>query len=47
MQREFICGDCMNFLPDFPDNYFDVAVQDGMVLTVAAKNTAVRIVVNM
>jgi len=28
MQREFICGDCMNFLPDFPDNYFDVAVVD-------------------
>ena len=28
MQRDFICGDCMNFLPDFPDNYFDVAVVD-------------------
>ena len=28
MQREFICGDCMNFLPDFPDNYFDVAIVD-------------------
>lgn len=28
MQREFICGDCMNFLPGFPDNYFDVAIVD-------------------
>ena len=28
MQRDFVCGDCMNFIPDFPDNYFDVAVVD-------------------
>lgn len=28
MQRDFICGDCMDFLPDFPDNYFDVAIVD-------------------
>lgn len=28
MQREFICGDCMKSLPNFPDNYFDVAVVD-------------------
>lgn len=44
MQREFICGDCMNFLPDFPDNYFDVAVVDHHT---ELENTAVRIVVNM
>lgn len=28
IQRDFVCGDCMKFLPDFPDNYFDVAVVD-------------------
>lgn len=28
MQRDFICDDCMNFLPDFPDNYFDAAIVD-------------------
>ena len=28
MVRQFICGNCMNYLPDFPDNYFDVAVVD-------------------
>lgn len=44
MQREFICGDCMKSLPNFPDNYFDVAVVDPPY---GIKNTAVRIVVNM
>lgn len=24
----FICGDCMDYLPDFPDNYFDISVVD-------------------
>ena len=28
MEREFICGDCMNYLPTYPDNYFDIAVVD-------------------
>lgn len=26
--REFIHGDCMKYLPDFPDNYFDIAIVD-------------------
>lgn len=25
---EFICGDCMEYLPRFPDRYFDIAVVD-------------------
>lgn len=25
---EFLQGDCMKFLPDFPDNYFEIAVVD-------------------
>lgn len=28
MERRFIYGNCMSYLPDFPDNYFDVAVVD-------------------
>lgn len=28
MQRDFICGNCMNFLSDFPDNCFDAAIVD-------------------
>ena len=28
MDRRFIYGNCMSYLPDFPDNYFDVAVVD-------------------
>lgn len=24
----FVCGDCMDFLPQFPDKYFDLAVVD-------------------
>ena len=27
-EKDFICGDCMKFLPDFPDKYFDVAIVD-------------------
>jgi site-specific DNA-methyltransferase (adenine-specific) len=26
--REFIHGDCMKYLPNFPDNYFDIAIVD-------------------
>lgn len=26
--NSFICGDCMDYLPQFPDNYFDIAVVD-------------------
>lgn len=25
---EFILGDCMDYLPDYPDNYFDLAIVD-------------------
>ena len=28
MERRFIYGNCMSYLPNFPDNYFDVAVVD-------------------
>lgn len=28
MQNEFICADCMKYLPEFPDNYFDIAIVD-------------------
>ncbi|MBQ1449021.1 MAG: hypothetical protein IIZ15_02850 [Coriobacteriales bacterium] len=24
----FILGDCMDYLPDYPDNYFDLAIVD-------------------
>ena len=27
-EKDFICGDCMKFLPDFPNKYFDVAIVD-------------------
>lgn len=26
--NSYICGDCMEYLPDFPDGYFDIAVVD-------------------
>jgi site-specific DNA-methyltransferase (adenine-specific) len=26
--KSFICGDCMDYLPQFPDKYFDIAVVD-------------------
>lgn len=26
--NSFICGDCMDYLPQFPDNYFDLAIVD-------------------
>ena len=26
--NSFICGDCMEYMPQFPDNYFDLAVVD-------------------
>lgn len=26
--NSFICGDCMDYLPKFPDKYFDIAVVD-------------------
>lgn len=26
--REFICGNCMDYLPQFPDNCFDIAITD-------------------
>jgi len=26
--NSFICGDCMEHLPQFPDKYFDIAVVD-------------------
>lgn len=26
--NSFICGDCMDYLPQFPDKYFDIAVTD-------------------
>lgn len=26
--REFINGDCMNYLPWYPDDYFDLAIVD-------------------
>lgn len=26
--NSFICGDCMDYLPQFPDKYFDLAVVD-------------------
>lgn len=26
--NRFICGDCMDYLPLFPDNYFDLAIVD-------------------
>ena len=26
--NSFICGDCMDYLPHFPDNYFELAVVD-------------------
>lgn len=26
--KSFICGDCMEYLPQFPDKYFDIAVVD-------------------
>lgn len=26
--NSFICGDCMDYLPQFPDNYFDIAICD-------------------
>lgn len=26
--NSFICGDCMDYLPQFPDKYFDIAVVD-------------------
>ena len=26
--NSFVCGDCMDYLPIFPDNYFDLAVTD-------------------
>lgn len=26
--NSFICGDCMEYLPQFPDKYFDIAVVD-------------------
>lgn len=26
--NSFICGDCMDYLPQFPDKYFDIAVCD-------------------
>lgn len=27
-ESKFICGDCMKYLPDFPDKYFDLAIVD-------------------
>ena len=27
-RNSFICGDCMDFLPQFPDKYFDLAIVD-------------------
>ena len=26
--NSFICGDCMDYLPQFPDNFFDLAIVD-------------------
>ncbi len=26
--NSFVCGDCMDYLPDFPDKYFDLAIVD-------------------
>lgn len=26
--NSFICGDCMDYLPEFPDNYFELAIVD-------------------
>ena len=26
--NSFICGDCMDYLPEFPDKYFDLAIVD-------------------
>ena len=26
--NSFICGDCMDYLPQFPDKYFDIAIVD-------------------
>ena len=26
--NSFLCGDCMDYLPQFPDKYFDIAVVD-------------------
>jgi site-specific DNA-methyltransferase (adenine-specific) len=28
MSGEFICADCMEYLPKYPDNYFDLAICD-------------------
>lgn len=26
--NSFICGDCMDYIPQFPDKYFDLALVD-------------------
>ena len=26
--NSFICGDCMEYLPQFPDKYFDLLISD-------------------
>ena len=26
--NSFICGDCMDYLPQFPDKYFELAIVD-------------------
>lgn len=26
--NSFICGDCMDYLPEFPDKYFKLSVRD-------------------
>lgn len=26
--NSFICGDCMDYLPEFPDKYFDLSICD-------------------
>ena len=28
MSGEFICADCMDYLPSYPDGYFDLAICD-------------------
>lgn len=38
MRGEFICADCMEYLPNYPDGYFDLAICDppyggGLLLT--------------
>jgi len=42
--NSFTCGDCMDYLPQFPNKYFDIAVVDPLY---GKRNMVERTEVNM